>query len=201
MPVWISFLGYVCILGGAGLHTLSRNWNRTLAGFVVQSLGVGIVAMQIAPVPMAITKGIVGWLAAALIAITLAREGPAGAPAAGRRPIAVLFRAALLLLVWSAFLALLPEFGPMFRQPPYSLLALSALLMGTGLINLGLSEHACRVAIAVVTALQGFELAYLWMEQSLLVIGLLAAADLAAVLALVALYLNGIPQEPNGSTP
>jgi hypothetical protein len=198
VPVWIQVLGYIFALAGAGVHTLSRNWNRTLIGFAVQSLGAGMIAAQIAPVPMAITKCVVGWLSAALVAITLAREGAPDARAASRRPMAVFFRAALLLLVWSAFLSLLPEFSPVFRRPPYNLLALSVLLIGAGLIGLGLSEHACRVALALLTVLQGFELGYLWMEQSLLVIGLLAAADLAAVLALVALYTYSLPQEPEG---
>jgi hypothetical protein len=200
MALWIQLLGYLFALAGATIQTLSRNWPRTLIGFAVQSLGVGIVAAQVAPLPMAIVKCVAGWLAASLIAVTLAREGvPHGETP--NRPIAVLFRAALLLLVWSALLALLPEFGAVFRQPSYGLLALTALLIGAGLINLGLSEHTCRLAIALLTALQGFELGYLWMEQSLLVIGLLAAADLALALALIALYAYSVPSSAEEAQP
>lgn len=188
----IQIAGFLFVLGGAAVHTLSRSWTRSLLAFAAQSLGIGILAWQFSPLPMAMAKCVVGWLAAALISVTLAREGVVHAEISNK-PVSVIFRASLLLLILSAVLSLLPEFSGIFRHPPYGILAVTAFLIGTGLINIGFSEHACRVAIGLLTALQGFELGYLWMEQSLLVIGLLAAADLAIVLALITLFSFSIP--------
>jgi hypothetical protein len=187
---FIPLLGYLCIFIGTVGHSLLRAWNRSLIAFSLQSLGVGIIAWQIAPLPLAITKCIVGWLAAALIAITFSREG---APRIKDRnkSIVLFFRSAMLLLIISAVFSLLPQIGMVFRNPPTGVLAVIGLLIGAGLVNIGFSEEPCRVAISLLTVLQGFELGYLWMEQSLLLIGLLAAADLAIVLAMITLFTLG----------
>ena len=67
-------------------------------------------------------------------------------------------------------------------------------LICAGLLNLGLSEHPLRSAASLLTVLQGFELGYLWIEQSLLVLALLAVTDLAMVMALIILHSHASPQ-------
>jgi hypothetical protein len=183
----LPILGYLTILIGSAGHSLLRTWNRSLIAFSLQSLGVGLVAWQIAPLPLAIAKCIVGWLAAALIAITFSREGTP--PTADRQqPVARFFRSAILLLILSAVIAMLPQIGAVFRNPPIGILFMVGVLLSVGLVNIGFSEEPCRVAISLLTVLQGFELGYLWMEQSLLLIGLMAAADLAIVLSMITLF-------------
>lgn len=194
----IPLIGYLCVLGGAASHTLVRSWKWVLIAFAAQSLGVGIVAWQISPLPLAIVKCVVGWLAAALIAITFSRDG-APRMEDRKRPFTAFFRAALLLLMVSAAFALGPAIGSIFHNPPSGILTMTGILLGVGILNIGLSEEPCRMAVNLLTIFQGFELSYLWMEQSLLLIGLLAAANLAIVLVMITLFSLGQSEQSSGS--
>jgi hypothetical protein len=193
MPVWVGLLGYVLLFVGSLFHFLTRSWNRSLASFSIQSLGVGLVAWQIAPLPLALAKCVIGWLAAALIATTISREGTVKNDDPYRL-VSVFFRGILWLLVLSTIISLLPEFSLLFRNPPPGIMLVAGYLIGVGLLQIGLSEHPLRIGTSLLTIMQGFELGYLWLEQSLLVTGLLAAAELATLLSLVFLYTYSLPQ-------
>jgi hypothetical protein len=169
-----------------------------LIAFSLQTLGVGLLALQVAPVPVAAAKCIVGWLAVTILAITISREKKdfardkegLGAP---------LFRMALGILVFSSILVLYPGLGGLFRDPPTGILLPSGFLLGIGLVNLGMSEHPLRVALGLLALLQGFELSYMWVEQSLLVLALLAVMDLSIPVVLSILHSYSIPAEQSGS--
>lgn len=185
---WITaLLGFIFIPVGSLGHMLMRSWPRSLIAFAVQSLGVGLIAWQIAPLPLALAKCIIGWLAATLIAVTLIQEGDFHRKEM-RSGVSSFFRAAILLLMGSVVVSLFPSYGDFFRNPPPLVLLLSGWLIGAGVVNLALSEHPFRIGFNLLTVLQGFELGYLWMEQSLLVLGLLAAVDLAIILAASTLH-------------
>jgi hypothetical protein len=192
----LAVFGYVFLVGGAGLLTLFRSWIRSLAAFAVQTLGLGLVALQVSQPPVAIAKIVVGWIAAALLAVTLSRERR-DARAERMEPIDFFFRFSLLLFLFSTILAVLPQFAGVFRDPPAGILFASCFLIGVGLLNLGLSEHPLRSGASLLTILQGFELGYLWIEQSLLVLTLLAATDLAIILALIILDTRAQPLSPD----
>jgi hypothetical protein len=191
VPVVLSILGFLCLLGGASLFTLSRSWDRILLALAVQSLGLGLMSAQISPWPVAAAKTVVGWIAIALLALTLSRESPQ--TTAGDKSVQFFFRFSLILFLFSTILALLPQLGGVFRDPPASLALVSCYLLGAGLINLGLSEHPLRSAASLLTVMQGFELGYLWIEQSLLVLALLAVTDLAMVMAMIILQSRSAP--------
>jgi hypothetical protein len=197
---WPVILGYVLLIGSACLLTLFRSWIRVLAAWAVLSLGFGLVALQVAYPPIAIAKTIVGWIAAALLAVTLSREKRI-VPDEETKPISIIFRFSLLLFLFSAILAMLPQFGGVFRNPPAGILFASCFLIGVGLLNLGLSEHPLRSGISLLTVLQGFELGYLWIEQSLLVLALLAVTDLAIIMALIILHTHAAPPSADEVAP
>jgi hypothetical protein len=167
-----------------------------LIAFSLQTLGVGLLALQIAPVPVAAAKCIVGWLAVTILAITISREKQDVARD-GEGLVAPLFRMALGILVFSAMLVLYPGLGGLFRDPPAVILLPSGFLLGIGLVNLGMSEHPLRVALSLLALLQGFELSYLWVEQSLLVLALLAVMDLSILVVLSILHSYSVPAEPS----
>jgi hypothetical protein len=192
----LAALGYALLIGGAGFLTLFRSWFRVLAAFAIQSLGVGLVALEVSHPPIAIAKIVVGWIAAALLAVTLSRQ-KRDALDERMEPIAFFFRFSLLLFLFSSILATLPQFAGVFRHPPAGILFASCFLIGVGLLNLGLSEHPLRSGISLLTVLQGFELGYLWIEQSLLVLALLALTDLAIIMALIVLHTRSLPPSPD----
>jgi hypothetical protein len=167
-----------------------------LIAFSLQTLGVGLLSLQIAPVPVAAAKCIVGWLAVTILAITISREKQDVARD-GEGLVAPLFRMALGILVFSAMLVLYPGLGGLFRDPPAVILLPSGFLLGIGLVNLGISEHPLRVALSLLALLQGFELSYLWVEQSLLVLALLAVMDLSILVVLSILHSYSVPAEPS----
>jgi hypothetical protein len=184
--------GYLLVLIGAFALTITRSWMYALIAFALETLGVGLLALQIAPVPVAVAKCIVGWLAVTILAITLSREKMVFTRTR-EGAIAPLFRMALGILVFSSMLVLFPGLGGLFRDPPTGILLPSGFLIGIGLINLGMSEQPLRVALNLLVLLQGFELSYLWVEQSLLVLALLAIMDLSILLVLSVLHSYSIP--------
>lgn len=194
MFFWMVLAGYLLILIGAFGLTITRSWMYALISFSLQTLGVGLLALQIAPIPVAAAKCIVGWLAVTILAITISRE-KTDFFRDREGPIASLFRTALWILVLCSLLVLFPGFGGLFRDPPTGILLPSSFLLGIGLLNLGMSEHPLRVALSLLSLLQGFELSYLWVEQSLLVLALLAVMDLSILLILSILYSYSIPAE------
>ncbi|MBN1438307.1 MAG: hypothetical protein JW929_02770 [Anaerolineales bacterium] len=191
MQGFVSILGGLLLFGGACALTLFRSWKHVLPAFALQSLGVGLSVLPIVDPPVAIVKVVVGWIAVSLLAVTLARE-PRSPLDEKTAPIDLFFRFSLLLFLFSSVLALLPQFAGLFRNPPAGLLFVSCFLIGIGLLNLGLSEHPLRSGVSLLALLQGFELGYLWIEQSLLVLALLAVTDLAIVMTLIFLYTHAL---------
>jgi hypothetical protein len=192
VPSGFVIVGFFCLLGGTGLLTLFRSWKRSLSALALQSIGLGILAIQIAPPPVAIAKTVVGLIAVALLAFTLSRDKEMTTDEENP-PIQVFFRFSLLLFLFSSIIALLPQLTGVFRDPPAGVALAAFALFCAGLLNLGLSEHPLRSAASLLTVLQGFELGYLWIEQSLLVLALLAVTDLAMVMALIILHSHAAP--------
>ena len=192
MPSGFIVIGFVCLLSGTALLTLFRSWNRSLSALALQSIGLGLVSLQITHPPVAVAKTVVGLFAVALLALTLSRENR-GIGGEKNPPLQVFFRLSLLLFLFSSLVALLPQLTGVFREPPAGVAFAAFWLICAGLLNLGLSEHPLRSAASLLTVLQGFELGYLWIEQSLLVLALLAITDLAMVMVMIILHSHAAP--------
>ncbi|MBN2084231.1 MAG: hypothetical protein JW748_03335 [Anaerolineales bacterium] len=195
MPSGFFLIGYFCLLGGTSLLIVFRSWNRSLSALALQSIGLGLVSFQITPPPVAVAKTTVGLFAVALLALTLSREKQAAGDEENP-PVQALFRVSLLLFLFSSIVALFPQLTGVFREPPAGISFAALCLICSGLLNLGLAEHPLRSAASLLTILQGFELGYLWIEQSLLVLALLAVTDLAMVLVMIILYSHAAPEAP-----
>jgi hypothetical protein len=193
--LWIILAGYFFILMGSLVFTVTRSWIYALSAFSLQTLGVGLLALQIAPLPVAAAKCIVGWLAVTILAVTISREKKIFLQDT-EGLIAPLFRMAMWILVFSSMLVLFSGLGGFFQNPPTGILLPSGFLLGIGLVNLGISEHPLRVSLSLLALLQGFELSYLWVEQSLLVLALLAVMDLSILVAMSILHSYSVPMEP-----
>jgi hypothetical protein len=200
MTSWVVVLGYILLIAGACLLALFRSWIRVLPALAVQSLGFGLVVLQISLPPIALAKSIIGMIAVALLAVTLSR-GKISFRGEENKPLALLFRFSLLLFLFCSIVALLPQLAGVFFDPPLGIAFSTYFLIGVGLLNIGLSESPLRSGVSLLTVLQGFELGYLWTEQSLLVLALLAATDLAIILTLIMLHISAapFPEEETGS--
>jgi hypothetical protein len=201
VSVFTAFVGIILMIGGGAFFTLSRGWYRMLAALATQALGLGFSVIQVFPFPIAIAKVITGWIAVGLLALTVPRSDPSDNPSLENARIQFFFRCSLLLFVFSTIIALLPQLTGLFGDPPISLVFAACGLLGIGLLNLGLSEQPLRAAASLLTVLQGFELGYLWIEQSLLVLALLAVTDLAMVMALIVLHSQTVSSAPVESPP
>ena len=184
MPSGLILAGYILMIGGACGLFLFRSWIRMLTALAVQSLGFGLVALQISSPPIAVAKILAGWIAVSLLGVTVMRDTRPFRDE-DSRPISSIFRFSLLLFLFSSIVSLLPQLSGVFRDPPRGIAFAACFLIGAGLVNIGLAEPPLRAAISLLTIFQGFELGYLWIEQSLLVLALLAATDLATILILV----------------
>jgi hypothetical protein len=193
---WIILAGYAFVLTGTLVFTVTRSWIYALSAFALQTLGVGLIAIQIAPIPIAAAKCIVGWLAVAILAVTISREKKIFLQDE-EGVIAPLFRLAMWILVASSAMVLFSGLGGFFQNPPAGILLPSGFLMGAGLVNLGISENPLRVSLSLLALLQGFELSYLWVEQSLLVLALLAVMDLSILVVLSILHSYSASPEPH----
>lgn len=183
----LALVGFVLSLGGASAVLLLRDWRRVLVAFAIQSAGAGLVAWTMVPVGVAAVETLSGWFAGATIAVSVLRASPPPSQES-TTPANSLFRGLALLMILVAVANLLPEIGALLGGPPYQVALTAGSLAAAGFLILGLTEQPLRTALGLLTALQGFELAYLWSERSLLVIALLAAVHLAVALACAYLY-------------
>ncbi len=183
----VPMVGVGMTLFGAAALFVLRRWRWMLAALGLQSLGVGLLASSIVALPIALVEVATGGLVAGILALTLRREG-LGMVERSVIPPGLLFRALLALMISIAALALMSEVGGALSNPP-ALVTLGAVnLIAFGLLGLGLNDQPLRAGVALITVLQGFSLAYLWSERSLLVIALLAAIHLTVVLSVVYLH-------------
>ncbi len=192
MELVLAIAGLALVLIGSLAVFLLRTWRWALVAFAVQSLGMGLVALIIVAPPIALAETLTGWLVAGILALTLRREGM-GTTEVSVIPPGWLFRVLLALMILVTALALLPDLGSAFDDPPEAVTLAAVVLMAFGVLGLGLNEQPLRVGVALITTLQGFELAYLWSERSLLVIALLAAVHLTIVLSVI--YLNAVTRQ------
>jgi hypothetical protein len=188
----LPILGLTLTLAGTLALFVLRQWRWVLAALAAQSLGASLLALTIVALPIALVEIATGWLVAGILALTLRREGM-GTIESSVIPPGIVFRGLLALMVSIAAVALLPDVGGVLNNPP-TLVSLGAInLIAFGLLGMGLNDQPLRAGVALVTTLQGFALAYLWSERSLLVIALLAAVHLTVALSVI--YLHAVTRK------
>jgi hypothetical protein len=182
MLEYLRWFAAILILVTTVVLLLSRDWRLSLAVLAVQYLAIFVLFLAHWPLTMAAAKLITGWMAAAILGITLSNRADFLPVQTSR-----LFKLFLALVVVGAAIqavSAVSEWLPLVGLP----LALAGLLLITqGILQLGMTADPFRVTLGLLTTLSGFELLSAPLDNSVLVAALLAAVTLG--IALIGSYL------------
>lgn len=203
----MQFLEYlalpaVFLVAAASLLLLViQEWRWSIFTLAVQFLGVFLLVTLSWPVLLAVVKLIAGWMAAALLAmsINVPRPEPASplieAPASQKAPppppfwvSGSLFRLSVAVMVALVVMSLAARLSAFFPGVMLEVILGAFFLIGNGLLQLSFTSRPLPVFLGMLTLLAGFEALYAAIETSALVAGLLAVVNLG--LAMVGAYLN-----------
>lgn len=172
-----SWLALVLLLAAALTLSLARDWRWQAGALAAQALAAFPLLLNHWPLGMAAAQLVTGWMAAAIFGMTRA---PKTEEYADLGRIFRLFLAALVVLMMFGAALSLNEWLPDAGLP---LLLGALLLIGTGLLQLGVSSHPGRTTLGLLTLLSGFEILFSSLENSILVAALLAVVTLGLALA------------------
>jgi hypothetical protein len=144
------------------------------------------------PLEIAAVKLVTGWMSAAVLGIALIGTSSIWEAEGGYSPTGVVFRFFTVLLVGLGVFSLVTQLEGWWPQLHPSQLWGGLILMGMGALQLGLTSNPMRTILGLLTVMSGFEIIYAVMEDSLLVVGLLALINLG--LALTGTYLMEAPE-------
>lgn len=209
-----SFLrGYpaaLLILLTAVLIILSWDWRVSLAALATQYFATALLYTEILTPQLAIVKLLVGWFVCLILYMTARQVRWGGMPdditpeeAAQYHHIefvqlgplrvpksfpvrTILVAVVLLVILWwtQSQTSNLPVFA---NSPDYFNLAINT-LVGMGLLGLATTTEPLKAGMGLLMFLAGFELFYASLEQSAIILMLLAAVNL--IIALVISYLT-----------
>jgi len=187
MPLSLAWIGVGLILITSVGLLIARDWRWSISLLALQYIAMFILLLQHWPLGMASVKVVAGWMATAILGMT--RSGLSNEPLAEEhaRPRGRLFRIFAASVVVIIVAAVTPSVDTIMADVGFAVTTGSLLLIGMGLLHLGISAHALRVTIGLMTVLSGFETIYSTVEGSILVAALLAVINLG--LALVGSYL------------
>jgi len=189
MPDFILWLADILLVVTSIGLLLSRDWRRSLGLLATQYFAAFWLTLVYWPLTMSAATLVAGWMAAAVLGMT--QLDLKGDPVSETSwPEGTLFRvfAAGLVLITATSAA-----QPINAWLPNTSLQLvwgGLILIGMGLLHLGLTVHPLRVTLGLLITLAGFEILYASLENSILVMGLLAVITLG--LALTGSYLLSI---------
>lgn len=203
----------------AGLVTLTAllllaisDWRLSILLIAVQYTGVFLLVAIDWPIPMAIAKLVVGWIAGAVLGMAFsnspelrqtyqARITTDRAPTRpGTRPSSafsfyVFAALAVIVLISLAFLSRATAFSKWLPDLHPAQAWGAMVLIGIGLVKLGFTTQPLHTTLGLLTALSGFEIIYAQAEPSALVAELLAGITLGLAMAGVYLLLAPFMQE------
>jgi hypothetical protein len=188
-PVWLLTLSIGLVsLTSLGLLII-RDWRWSILTLSIQSIGVVLMVMPAWPLELAMTKLIAGWMAGAILGVSLANSPLAsGLPRETQTSLSgQIFRLIAAGLVALVLFSIVPRSTDWFVQVNIASRWGGFILIGMGLLHLGLTNHPLRVTLGLLTVFSGFEILYASVESSTLVAGLIAGITLG--LALVCAYL------------
>jgi hypothetical protein len=167
------------------------HWRGNIAALAMQYLAVFLFVNQSWSTGLSLVKLIAGWMAAAVLSSSTGTGSRM--PAFSHFLSARIFRllAAILIIILSFSIA--PTAAEWLPLPPAALVC-SLILIGTGLLQLGITTIPGRVIIGLLSVLSGFEVIYAAVVSSVLVAGLLALVTLGIALT-GAYWLNLTPSE------
>lgn len=182
----VSWLVVILIWFASILLLTSRDWRVQLAVLAFHYLAAFWLITRHLPFAMASAKLVAGWMVVASLGMTrisLIQIEEQGSLRAQDRffPLTLAGVVAVVTACASPRIeAIIPGIG-------LPVIAGSLLLVGTGLMQLGITSNILRIILGLLSMLMGFEIVYSAVESSILVAGLLALTNLA--LGLVGSYL------------
>lgn len=217
IPNILEFLEYLDFLRGSVAATIIlitaviifvvRDWRWSLLALIVQYLIAGLLFADVLAPQLAFVKVLVGLFICLILYFTARRVNWGRLPEDVTDDEAILLKEERLLRLgpymlptdtpFRIFYALIVALAvwTLAQRSAYQLpvvpdhfnLAVFALI-GLGLINLSFTSEPLKAGMGLLTFLTGFELFYSGLEQSVLMLAFLAAANL--VIALVVSYLS-----------
>jgi hypothetical protein len=177
----------------ASLLVITTDWRLSFLALATQYLLAALLLAQIVIWQVVGVKVIVGLLVIAIFVVTggqvnfgrsLVTGDGQNAPQARfefptNAPFRVLACAMIIVVAW--VIGNRADFA--LPGLPFGLNIASYLLLALGLLNLGLTEEPMNAGMGLLTVLTGFEILYAGVEQSLAVMGLLAAVNFAVAMA------------------
>lgn len=187
----ISGIGFVGITVLIGISLLvSWDWRWSVGALALQYLAAFVFVSASWPLELAAVKLVSGWIAGSVLGLTLL-----GARQAEQERLmgsAVLFRVLAAVLILLLVMGTAPRLSSWAAVIDLNQAWASLALIGLGLLHLGLSTSAFRIALGLLTFFSGFEILYASVEASTLVAGLQAVLTLG--IAVAGAYLMLAPE-------
>lgn len=192
----------VILVATASLFLLViQEWRWSIFTLAVQFLGVFLLVALSWPVLLAVVKLIAGWMAAAILSMSITNPRPAQATTLIEAPTrqappprppfwvpGSLYRISVAVMVGLVVLSLAARIADFIPGILLEVVLGAFFLIGNGILQLSFTSRPLSVFVGLLTLLAGFEVLYAAIETSALVAGLLAVVNLG--LALVGAYLN-----------
>jgi len=186
----IHVIAVFLLMASSQLILLENRWRFFLIALAVQYIGVFWLVSLNWPLGLAAVKLVVGWMAGAMLAANRLDEEFVEknvlANLSGK-----IFRVLAAIVIWVLMFSVAPTFQTWIPGQDEVLWG-GLVLIGAGLLQLGMFNSPLRVSLGLLTVLSGFEILYSVVENSILVTGLLAMANLG--IALVGAYLISLPE-------
>lgn len=197
--------GYIILLTSALIFVV-QDWRWSVSALAIQYLIVGLLFAEVLEPRLAFMKVLVGIFICIILYFTarqinwgklpvdvtadeavqlreerLLRLGPYSLPT--DTPFRVFFALMMVLVIWTL------SQRPVFQLPivPEHFNLVFFALVGFGLLNLSFTTEPFKAGIGLLTLFCGFELFYSGLEQSVMMLAFLAAANLT--MAVAASYL------------
>lgn len=195
---------------------VSRDWRISLALLALQYIPVFFLVNQMWPLPMALVKVLAGWISCVLLGIAAAnlpgrpikvnlpflkrkKTGHTLHPAEdidqnsqSRSQLGNLFTIFAAGTMFLASIAIAGRISSSTADEYFYPVLGGVILIGMGLLQISFTNEPLYVSIGLLTTTAGFEIIYALIDTSVLVTGLLGAANLG--IAMIGAYLLTAPQ-------
>jgi hypothetical protein len=175
----------------AGLIVITEDERARIGLLGVQYVCVTILASFSIPFQIALIKLVSGGSVILILYATAKQRGWERASTTGSiLPSGRLFRMIAVLLVSTAAVGIGRSSLFVSSQLDPAVIASALLLGALGLLQLGLLYQPIEIAIGLLTLLNGFEIIYTPLENSLAILGLLAAVQVGIALSISIVVLD-----------
>jgi len=189
-----STVAFILIVITSMTLLVFRDWRINTVALALQYLAAFLLVTLSWPIGLAVVKLIVGWMAAAAIALTCLRQiNPESLVESNAR---LVFRGLSGLLVILVIFILAPRFQEnLFPALDPVIVQSGVMLFGMALMQLGTNAEPFMVIISLLSLLSGFEIIHAGLERSTLLTGLMVIVNLG--LALIGVYFITSSSENN----